>query len=296
MLEKDYRRVDSLTTGESYTRPVFITKMEEKVTLGGKGKPYVSFTISDSECTITANKFQMKDGRPITVSLLESFGITENSIVMMELTKNEKGFVNVEGLGPNTDPEVSLEDFAQKAEGSAEDRYNRILSILCGLSKERKLLLGNENPTISDLGIALYKEYEESLKWSAAAEIMHSEKAGGLMEHTEAMVRISVGLCSVYPDLDKELLVTAAALHDIGKVIELNTSPLGRAEYTPEGVALGHIVIGYTLVDRLVHSNPGVYPKERVLLQESLILSHHEIKEYGSPVEPIVKELCLLMK
>jgi 3'-5' exoribonuclease len=215
-------------------------------------------------------------------------------LVTITLEKNDKGFVNVVRVDKEVDPDVTLKDFAQKVEGNAEERFNNVLTILNDVSIERKFLYGEDGATISELAIHLYEEYEEQLKWSAAAELMHSEKAGGLMEHTEAMVRSALKLCEVYSDLDKELLVTAAALHDIGKIEELYTNPLGRATYAPEGIGIGHLVIGYTYVDRFVQKNLGLYPSDRVFLLESMILSHHGEKEYGSPVEPIVKEAYML--
>ena len=294
MVETNYKRVNSLSIGESLTRPVFIDSLEEARKDGGKGDPYVRFRISDSSCSIQANMFQCRDGRPVTIELLATNGITAEMMVMMTIEKNEKGYINVKGIGPNTDKDVTLHDFAQKSEGSADERFNNIIEILENVSKERKFLYGEEGKTIAELAIDLYHENEEALKWSSAAEIMHSEKAGGLMEHTEAMVRNAVKVCEVYPDLDKELLVTATALHDIGKIEELFTSPIGRASYTPQGIALGHIVLGYSFVDRHIQKNPDVYPNERVLLLESLILSHQGIKEHGSPIEPIVKEAFML--
>lgn len=293
MNEKDYRRLSSIVAGEKIIRPVFIDKLEEKKTKGGLGDPYVRFTVSDSESSIMANKFRMKDRRPVTTELLDAIGIKEGDIVMMELEKTGDGFVNVGGMGPNTDLDVTLKDFAQKAEGDAEERFSRVIEILRSVSDERKASYG-ENAPISEIAIKLFLDNRTALTWSAAAELMHSEKAGGLMEHTEAMVQHALMLCEVYPDMDKELLVTAAALHDIGKIVELETNSIGRAKYTTEGIALGHIVISYTLVDRFVIQYPGVYPKERVLLLESLLLSHHGVKEFGSPVEPIVKEAFML--
>ena len=292
MREKDYRRINSVVSGETITRPVYVEKLIQKET---KNKdPYVEFHICDSDSSAKMNKFQCKDGRPVTIELLNSYGIVENSIIMMEIGRSRDGkFYEVVSMGPNTDMDVVLQDFAHVCDGDAKERFDNICSILLSVSEERKYLYGEEN-TLSDLAISLLKEYEEQICWSAAAEIMHSEKAGGLMEHTEAMVRNAVSLCKVYPDLDKDLLVSGTALHDIGKIGELITNDLGSATYTPVGIAIGHIVLGYTFVDRYVEKNKGVYPDERIMLLETLILSHHGKKEYGSPIEPVIPEAYML--
>ena len=288
MVEKDYKRLNSLDIGETLTRPVFLDKLVDCKTR--KGDPYVKFTISDSENSVDANMFCYKQHRSVTVEMLQDDGIKPLNIIQVTISKNEKGFLNVEAVSQNNDPDVVLQDFAHKVEGSSDERYESILSALTSVSEERKYLYCDDSATISDLVIALYRKYEKEIKWSAAAKIMHSEMAGGLLEHTEAMVRSALKVCEVYPDLDKELLVAGAALHDIGKIEELNTNPLGRANYTPQGIGIGHCVLGYTYIDREVQENPGKYPEERVFLLKSLILSHHGKKEYGAPIEPIVIE------
>lgn len=292
MKEKDYRRINSVALGETIKRPVYLEKLIQKET---KNKdPYVEFHVCDSDSTAKMNKFKCRDGRPVTIDLLKSYGIVENSVIMMEIGRSKDGkFFEVVSMGPNTDMDVKVQDFAHVCEGDAKERFDNICSILSSISEERKKLYGEEN-TLSDLAIRLFKEYEERICWSAASEVMHSEKAGGLLEHTEAMVRNAVLICNVYPDLDKDLLVAGTALHDIGKIEELFTNELGLASYTPEGIALGHIVLGYTMVDRYVQKNIGVYPNERIMLLNTLILSHHGKKEYGSPVEPVVPEAFTL--
>ncbi len=292
MREKDYRRINSVVLGETIKRPVYVEKLIQKET---KNKdPYVELHVCDSDSSAKMNKFQSSDGRPVTIELLNSFGITENSIIMMEIGRSKEGkFYEVVGMGPNTDTDVVLQDFAHVCDGDANERFDNICSMLSSVSEERKYLFGEEN-TLSDLAINLLKMYKDKICWSAAAEAMHSEKAGGLMEHTEAMVRNAVSICNVYPDLDKDLLVAGTALHDIGKIEELITNELGSATYTPIGIAIGHIVMGYTIVDRYVERNTGGYPDERIMLLETLILSHHGKKEYGSPVEPVVPEAFML--
>ena len=293
MKEKEYKMLSKIEIDETLIRPVFIVNIEEGRTNKGKGDPYVKFLISDSVSQIKANMFKRSDGSAVTLSDLNAHGIKKEMLVTMTLQKNDKGYVNVACIDKTVDPDVTLNDFAIKAEGSADIRFNNILDILDRLSMERKAIY-KESASISDIAIGIYKANEEKIKWSSAAAMMHSGYAGGLMEHTEAMVRNAVSICKVYPDLDEELLVTAAALHDIGKIEELDTNPLGRAEYSPKGICLGHIVLGYSYVDRWVCNNPGVYPEDRVMLLESLILSHQGKNEYGCPIEPVVKEAFML--
>ena len=293
MKEKEYRQINSIKAGETVTRPVYIEELIQKETKTNKD-PYVEFHICDGSSRTKVNKFRCQDGTPVTIKLLSDNGIVEDMIVMMRLTREKSGFFSVESMGPNTDSDVTIRDFAHKCDGDAGDRFENICHILSDVSKERRYIYSGTEKTMSDLALDLLNENKEAICWSSAAEMMHSEKAGGLMEHTEAMVRSAVAICDVYPDLDKDLLVAGAALHDIGKIEELKTNDLGNAKYTAEGIAIGHIVLGYTYVDRHVQENKGLYSDERVLLLKSMILSHHQVKEFGSPVEPIIPEAYML--
>ncbi len=131
--------------------------------------------------------------------------------------------------------------------------------------------------------------YDDFISFPAATK-NHHEFASGLLYHTVSMVEIALMLCTYYPSLDKDLLVSGAILHDIGKTTELS-GPIA-TKYTLEGKLLGHITIMVSeikeVADKLnIH---GEIP----LLLEHLVLSHHGEKEFGSPVVPLTREAIVL--
>ena len=114
---------------------------------------------------------------------------------------------------------------------------------------------------------------------------------GGLLEHTLSTTRICEYLTTHYENLDADLLIAMAILHDIGKVEELEIAPA--INYTEEGHLLGHIVIGIRMVAERIERIPGFPPKLRTLI-EHMILSHHGQADWGSPRPPMFLEAEIL--
>ena len=120
----------------------------------------------------------------------------------------------------------------------------------------------------------------------------HHAYLGGLIEHTSAVAGLCRRLAEQYPQVDGDLLVTAALLHDIGKCEELAFDTA--VEYTDEGRLVGHVILGMRVLrDALARSKPRV-AAERLMLLEHAILSHHGELEWGSPKRPSTMEALLL--
>jgi 3'-5' exoribonuclease len=124
-----------------------------------------------------------------------------------------------------------------------------------------------------------------------AAKVLHHAWIGGLLEHVLTLVRVCRATAPFYPEVDVDLLVTGAILHDIGKVRELSWGTT--FSYTLEGQMIGHISIAQGMLREKVSSLPGFPEKLRVLV-EHMILSHHGKYEFGSPKLPMTPEAILL--
>jgi 3'-5' exoribonuclease len=124
-----------------------------------------------------------------------------------------------------------------------------------------------------------------------AAKVLHHAWIGGLLEHVLTLVRVCRTLAPFYPEVDSDLLVTGAILHDIGKVRELSWATT--FSYTLEGQMIGHISIAQGMLHEKVATLPGFPEKLRVLV-EHMILSHHGKYEFGSPKLPMTPEAILL--
>jgi 3'-5' exoribonuclease len=120
-------------------------------------------------------------------------------------------------------------------------------------------------------------------KKAPAAKNFHHNYLGGLLEHTLSVCQMARQVTQHYPNLDRDLLVTAAFLHDLGKIRELKFNL--QIDYTDEGRLLGHLVLGATMVDRKLGELRD-FPRELAIRLKHLILSHHGQYEFGSPKRP----------
>lgn len=126
-----------------------------------------------------------------------------------------------------------------------------------------------------------------------AAVKLHHAMCSGLLYHTLSVVRLAQGVCGVYPFINRELLVSGAILHDISKINELKVEESGIASgYTTEGVLLGHLVMGAMEVEETAKRLQ--VDREKAVLLEHMLLSHHGLPEYGCAVRPMCLEAEVL--
>ena len=131
----------------------------------------------------------------------------------------------------------------------------------------------------------------ENYRTAPAAKAMHHVYLGGLLEHSLAVATLAEDICARYPGIHRDLLVTGALLHDIGKVAELCYQR--SFDYSDEGKLLGHIVMGVEMVEEKIRTLPG-FPRPLATLVKHLLLSHHGQYEYGSPKRPKTMEAVIL--
>jgi 3'-5' exoribonuclease len=124
-----------------------------------------------------------------------------------------------------------------------------------------------------------------------AAKVLHHAWIGGLLEHVVTLVRVCRVVVGLYPEVDADLLVTGAILHDVGKVRELSWGTT--FAYTLEGQMVGHISIAQGMLREKVRVL-AEFPEKLAVLVEHMILSHHGRLEFGSPKLPMTPEAVLL--
>jgi 3'-5' exoribonuclease len=134
-------------------------------------------------------------------------------------------------------------------------------------------------------------EIAAAFRTAPAAKAMHHAWLGGLLEHVVSLVGVCELAAQHYPEINRDLLLTGAVLHDIGKLHELAWKK--SFDYTIEGQLLGHITIGYGMIEKKLATLPEFPPRLRVLV-EHMVLSHHGRYEYGSPKLPMIPEAILL--
>lgn len=151
-----------------------------------------------------------------------------------------------------------------------------------------------ENPYLKKLLQKFFVEdtaFLKAFQKSSAAKTVHHGFVGGLLQHTLAVTKLCDYYCTQYPLLKRDLLLTAAICHDIGKTKELSLFP--ENDYTDDGQFLGHIVIGVEMVGEKIREIPDFPP---ILANElkHCILSHHGEYEFGSPKKPAIMEAVAL--
>ena len=158
----------------------------------------------------------------------------------------------------------------------------------------KDLIESVENKYLKELLQNLFVKDEKFVKAfcnSSAAKTVHHGFVGGLLEHTLSVTKLCNYFTTTYPLLKRDLLITAAICHDIGKTRELSLFP--ENDYTDDGQLLGHIVIGAEMVGEQARKIEGFPPVLEAELKHC-ILAHHGELEYGSPKKPALMEAVAL--
>ena len=151
-----------------------------------------------------------------------------------------------------------------------------------------------KNPWLNQLLSGYFvedKEFAKAFQFHSAAKTVHHGFVGGLLEHTLSVVKLCHYYAGYYKTLNRDLLLTAAMVHDIGKMQELSRFP--ENDYTDDGQLLGHIMIGTEMISERIRQIPDFPPRLASELKHC-ILAHHGELEYGSPKKPALLEALAL--
>jgi len=146
-------------------------------------------------------------------------------------------------------------------------------------------------PPLGKLVLRILDRYQQEFQVCPAALRYHHPYLGGLLEHTWFVTRHALASLTIYPELNRDLVLAGAILHDLGKVKELANPPA--PERTVPGHLLGHVVLGWEMVRSEAQAADFSDPVLLVQL-EHIILSHHGSMEFGSPIVPKTREALLV--
>ncbi len=192
--------------------------------------------------------------------------------------------VNIKRVRLCQEGEYDPADYLPVSGKSIDGMYQELLAVIDSV----------KNPYLKELLDGFFRKDEKFIRafcQSSAAKTVHHGFVGGLLEHTLGVVRLCEYYCGAYSLLNRDLLLTAAICHDIGKTKELSLFP--ENDYTDEGQLLGHIVMGAEMVGekaRLIKGFPAVLEGEL----KHCILAHHGEYEFGSPKKPALMEAVAL--
>lgn len=207
-----------------------------------------------------------------------------NDVIEIEYTvDNYKGKTQLNITSIKKAPDEMISDFVPSSEYDGKAVFSMLLAKVNNFSDEvlkaivSKILLDNR----------------EELEVYPAAYRLHHAIVGGLMLHTASIVEMAEKTCTVYPNINRELLLSGAILHDVAKTFEMNTAKSGLCSgYTVGGELIGHLVKGAMYIEDTAKVL-GI-EDEKVTLLEHMVLSHHGVPEYGSPVRPMFLEAEIL--
>lgn len=243
------------------------------------GKPYENVILQDKTGTIDAKVWEPNNpgiSDYDAMDYIEVYGDVNNFQGALQ--------VNVKRIRVCSAEEYNPADYLPVSSKGIEPMY-----------KELKTIIGTlQNQYLRQLMEAFFVKdtaFAKAFCNSSAAKMVHHGFVGGLLEHTLGVVKLCDYYCTAYPILNRDLLLSAAMCHDIGKIKEI--SPFPENDYTDDGQLLGHIVIGAQMVAEKAATIPG-FPHSILSQLQHCILAHHGKYEYGSPKLPAIIEALAL--
>ena len=203
--------------------------------------------------------------------------------------------VQVEVSGYNGRPQLTIKKIRKAAESEyslADFQPHTSLSIDDLWAKLNGFVDSFTDPFLQQLVRSFLDDPETArlLRSAPAAKYLHHAWIGGLLEHIVSLLGLCDRVTPHYPQVHRDLVMTGAILHDIGKLEELRWSM--NFEYTLQGQMLGHITLGIAMIERKIAAIPGFPPRLRLLV-EHIVLSHHGKYEFGSPKLPMTPDAML---
>ncbi|MCD8023228.1 MAG: HD domain-containing protein [Lachnospiraceae bacterium] len=269
--------IESFREGDKISE-IYLCKYKQSAT-AKNGKLYENVVLQDKTGTSVA-----KIWYPIT-SGIEEFGVLDYVFVNGDIT-NFQGTLqmSIRRARKAQESEYTPADYLPVSEKNIDEMYEELMEYM------RQV----ENPYLQKLIQMYFVDHEaciEALKIHTAAKTGHHSFVGGLLEHTLGVVKLCDFYVKQYPYLQKDLLLTAALFHDVGKLKEISNFP--ENDYTDDGQLLGHIVMGSELVGFGCRHIKG-FPKRLMSELQHCILAHHGELEFGSPKKPALAEALAL--
>jgi 3'-5' exoribonuclease len=245
------------------------------------GEPWLRLMVGDSTGAVEAIAWDDAEAR----FALAAPGSAVHVAGVYEVSDRWGSKIKLTELREATPDEYSPEDLAVESEVS----FDRLEADL------RSLLETVQNPQLRELLDRFFGEDSpiwERFRDAPAAKVYHQAYRHGLLEHTLSVAQAVSAAAAFFPGIDRDVAVTGALLHDIGKTEAYNDDPLA-IDLTDLGRLQGEIPLGYYLVRRQIEEIPGFDPSlaQAVL---HIILSHHGSLEHGSPVVPATRDAVLV--
>ena len=271
------RYIDTFREG-MHIADVYLCK-NKQIALTKNGKDYGNLVMQDKTGTIDAKIWDL--GSP-GVGEFETMDYVR---VEADVTLFQNSFqLNVRRIRRAQEGEYVEADYLPVSKKDIKKMYEELLGYIRSV----------KNPYLQKLLCGYFVEnaaFAKAFQFHSAAKTVHHGFVGGLLEHTLSVTKLCDYYAGYYPMINRDLLLTAAIFHDIGKTRELSRFP--ENDYTDDGQLLGHIIIGTEMVGESIRSIPG-FPEKLATELKHCILAHHGELEYGSPKKPALLEALAL--
>lgn len=269
--------IETLKEGERIG-DVYLCKQKQSL-VTKNGKPYDSLILQDKTGTLDAKIWDPNSAG------IDDFDVMDYVEVVADITSFQGAIqANVKRVRKVTEGEYDPKDYLPTSDHDIESMYQEFVSYINTI----------KNPYLNQLLKSFFLEDSDLIKRfknHSAAKSVHHGFVGGLLEHSLSVTRLCDFYAKTYTVLNRDLLLTAAMLHDIGKVQELSAFPTN--DYTDDGQLLGHIMIGAEEISFRIRSMEG-FPQKLASELKHCILAHHGELEYGSPKKPALAEAVAL--
>ena len=260
--------------GTEQTVTTFFLVHEKEIRNTRDGKQYLRLELGDRSGTIEARMWDQFEA--IAKEFSRDDFVKVQARVEIYKNRPQLALQQVRRAKPE---EVDLADFLPHTKEDISKLWAELLEYVnsIGDSWLKQLVTGIiSDPTVA----ACYKR-------APAAKVMHHAYIGGLLEHVVGLCGLAKQVAQHYPELNLDLLLTVAILHDVGKLEELcYDRAIG---YTTEGQLLGHIVMELETVTNAMNTIVG-FPVNLKTVVQHLLISHHGQYEFGSPKLPMIRE------
>jgi 3'-5' exoribonuclease len=252
----------------------FFLVHEKEVRNTNTGKPYLRMELGDRSGTIEARMWEKFEVLAKDINRDDFVKIQAR----VEIYRNRPQ-LSLQQFRLAKPTEIDLTDFLAHTPLNVDELYQQLLGYVDGMA----------NPWLKQLVLKIVTDPKIAARYkrAPAAKVMHHAYLGGLLEHVVGLCGLAKLIAAHYPELDGDLLVTAAMLHDVGKLDELCYER--SVAYTIEGQLLGHIVMELETVTKAMDSIEGFPAKLKVVVGH-LLISHHGEYEFGSPKLPMIRE------
>ncbi len=251
------------------------------VRVGANKKEYLDVTLADKTGEISGKKWDVASESEDISSIKEGSLIKVRANVVEWNGAKQLKLTKIREALPNDN--LVIGDYIKAAPEEPNDMFDFVLESAENL---------NDNQ-LRELCITILNKEKERLLYYPAATKNHHAQLGGLLYHLKRMIIAGEKMCQVYDILDKDLVISGVILHDMQKLNEIISSELGIAnEYSFEGNMLGHLVLGVRELEK--EMNKIGFSREKAVMVEHMVLSHHYEPEFGSPKRPLFPEAEIL--